>query len=125
MTGCWRWIRHDGTTLKDIGINPDGTLHNPNGYPEATVRTAIAAACERQRQKRSDAARKAAATRRRRQDRRVYDAARRIAEGHVYGPSENCFICGRGVDDPRSVQRGIGSDCWQLVLDAIAEGEPA
>jgi hypothetical protein len=28
----WRYVRHEGGILYDIGILDDGTLHNPNGY---------------------------------------------------------------------------------------------
>jgi hypothetical protein len=25
----WKWVFHEGDTLRDIGVNADGTLHNP------------------------------------------------------------------------------------------------
>jgi Family of unknown function (DUF6011) len=115
----WKWINHQGTRLLDIGIDPDGSLHNPNGYPADTVRAAVAAAEHRSHERRSRSARKAAETRRRRQDRRVYEAARRIIGREVFGPRDACYICGRGLGDSESIQRGIGSECWQLVLDVI------
>jgi hypothetical protein len=115
----WKWIRFEGDTLRDIGVNPDGTLHNPNGYPDATVRAAIAEAEDRRHRQSSDAAKKAAATRRRRQEKRVYDVARRISTGEAYGPATACVICGRGLDDEQSIHRGIGSECWQSVLQVI------
>jgi len=34
----------DGTPLHNVGIRDDGTLINPNGYPETLVREAIEAA---------------------------------------------------------------------------------
>lgn len=116
----WKWIRHDGDVLLDVGINDDGTLWNPHGEPEATVRAAIAAAEERDRHRRSKAARKAAETRRKRQERQVYKVAHEIVDGHRFGPASHCVICKRGLDDPQSIERGIGSDCWQDVLAAIA-----
>ena len=115
----WKWVLHESGTLHDVGVNPDGTLHNPNGYPDELVRTACAAAEQRRHARRSTAAKKAAGTRRNRQDRRVYDAARRIVDGEVFGPRQDCFICGRGLGDPESIGRGIGSECWQFVLDLI------
>ena len=41
----WKWVSHPegGARLSDVGIRPDGTLHNPNGYDEAVV----CQACER------------------------------------------------------------------------------
>jgi Family of unknown function (DUF6011) len=119
----WKWIRHEGTELYDIGVNADGTLHNPNGYPDGTVRAAVAAAEERRHTRRSNAARKAAETRRRRQDKHVYDVSQRIVDGEVFGPSEACVICGKGLGDPESKFRGIGSDCWQKVLTVIEAPE--
>jgi hypothetical protein len=115
----WKRVFHDGDRLYDIGRNADGTLHNPNGYPEELVRAAIDGAEERQRQRRSNAAKKAAETRRRRTEARIYQVARRIVDGEVFGPSDHCDLCGRGLDDPESIKRGIGSDCWQFVLDII------
>jgi hypothetical protein len=120
----WRWIYNEGDRLTDIGINPDGSLHNPNGYAEATVRAAIAAAEDRRHQRRQVSAAKGAATRRRRHEKRVYDVAQRIIAGGSYGPSEACVICGRGLDDPESIRRGIGSDCWQLVLGLLEGATP-
>ena len=115
----WKWIRHEDATLYDIGISADGSLHNPRGYPDATVRAAVAAAEERRRQRRSISARKAAETRRKRTEKRTYEVARRIVGGHMFGPADHCQICGRGLDDPVSIERGIGSECWQGVLDRI------
>lgn len=118
----WRWIHHDGKRLYDVGLNADGSLHNPNGYPEDIVRAVVTAADEDLRQRRSAAATKAAETRRRRQELRVYQVARRIGDGEAYGPAQACVICGRGLDDPQSIRRGIGSDCWQDVLSVIETG---
>jgi len=115
----YRWIRHDGDKLHDVGVNPDGSLHNPNGYPDDVVRAAVAGADERCHQRRSTAAAKAAETRRRRQDKRVYDTARRITNGEGFGPRDNCVICGRGLGDAHSVRRGVGSECWQSVLELL------
>jgi hypothetical protein len=115
----YRWINHGTARLESVGILEDGSLHNPNGYPEETVRTAVAEAEERQRERRSRGAQQAATTRARRQEQKVYAAAKRITEGLQTGPRENCCICGRGLDDADSVARGIGSDCWQLVLTEL------
>ena len=125
----WKWIHHEGSTLSDIGVNADGSLHNPRGYPDSTVRAAMAAAEERRSQRRSNSAKKAAETRRRRIEKRTYEVARRIVDGHVFGPASHCQVCGRGIDDPVSIERGVGSDCWQCVLTCIEapamSGSPA
>jgi hypothetical protein len=115
----WQWIYHGDQRLKDVGVDADGSLYNPNGYPEDIVRAAVTAADERDRQRRSEAAKKAAVTRRKRTERGVYAAAQRILRNEKCGPHNNCIICGRGLGDPESIQRGIGSECWQDVLQAI------
>lgn len=102
--------------LFDVGIEVDGSLHNPNGYPDDIVRTAIEAAEARRHQRRSEATKEAAATRRRRQQQRINSAALALAAGKSIGPRSSCYVCGRGLDDPQSVARGIGSECWQDVL---------
>jgi Family of unknown function (DUF6011) len=119
----WKWIwRAKGSSderLFDIGIEPDGSLHNPRGYPEEVVRAAILQAERRQHERRSEAAKKAAATRHKRQERKTYEAARKIVEGHKLGPRHHCVICGKGLSDTESIGRGIGSECWQGVLGII------
>jgi hypothetical protein len=117
----WRFQPRPGNPVPaerffDVGILPDGTLHNPRGYPEDEVRAAVLAADARCHERRSRAARKAAETRRHRRDAQVYAAVKRLASGGAFIPWTNCEVCGRGLDDPESIARGIGSDCWQDVL---------
>jgi hypothetical protein len=121
----WRYINHEGQTLHNIACHADGSLYNPNGYPDDLVRAAVAAAEEHQRQRRSEAAKQAAKTRQARKERLVYQAARRIIDGEVFGPRKSCFICKRGLGDPESIQRGIGSECWQFVLNHIKVAKTA
>ena len=111
----------DGGALRDVGIAADGTLHNPHGYPEELVRASIAGALDRQRARRSAAAQKAAKTRKARQEAKVYEVVEGIASGKAYGPADNCVCCWKGLDDPESIRRGIGSDCWQRVLKLVKE----
>jgi Family of unknown function (DUF6011) len=119
----WRWVWRDaprGERLFKVGILPDGTLHNPNGYPEDVVRAACEAAEARQHEWRSQAAKEAAKTRAGRQQFRVQEIAKRIALKQRTGPRGHCYVCGRGLSDPQSIARGIGSECWQGVLDQIS-----
>lgn len=102
--------------LFDVGINDDGTLHNPNGYAPELVLAAIGAATARRDHRRFEAAAKAAATRRRRREKRVHEAAARID----VGPRQACYVCGRGLADEQSIDRGIGPECWQDVLELIS-----
>jgi hypothetical protein len=34
----WRWVKTDNGRLLDVGILEDGSLHNPNVYPDDEVR---------------------------------------------------------------------------------------
>jgi hypothetical protein len=120
----YRWVFHPHSheralRLHDVGILDDGSLHNPNGYPEEVVRAAVLAADTRRHERRSRAAKEAAVTRARRQERCIQQTAKRIIESAKIGPRSNCVICGRGLGDPVSIDRGIGSECWQAVLDEI------
>ena len=119
--GRYKWVHHNETKLFQVGIWPDGTLWNPNGYPDDTVRAAVLEADERKHIRRSNAAKKAAETRRKRTAERVYIVARRIVEGRCFGPRHHCWICGKGLGDQQSIERGIGSECWQDVLTLISE----
>ena len=115
----YRWVHHEGGKLYDVGILADGSLHNPRNYPVDVVRAAVLAADARRHERRSRSALKAAQTRKRRTQARVHQIAARIVAGHRVGPRQHCALCGRGLDDPASVARGIGSECWQDVLVEI------
>jgi hypothetical protein len=120
----WKWVWKD-TEHKErflnVGMDADGTLCNPNGYPEQAVRAAIEEAKTLRFERHSRRAKKAAVTRGKRKDRRVYVAAQKLVEGQKLGPRSRCCICGKGLGDSASVGRGIGSECWQGVLRAIEE----
>ena len=115
----WRWVKHGEVKLYDIGIDDDGTLHNPNGYDEQTVREAIQSAKEEETRRRKEAAKKASETRRKRREKEVYRIAKAFVEGRATGPRSRCRVCGRKVTDHESIERGIGSECWQSVLEII------
>jgi hypothetical protein len=114
-------VTHNGAKLFQVGIWPDGALWNPNGYPDDVVRTAVLAADERKRVRRSNAAKKAAETRRERTEKFVYSVAKRLTEGGRYGPRYRCVICEKHLTDRQSIDRGIGPECWQGVLMRIEE----
>jgi hypothetical protein len=117
----YRWVRCGPEILRDVGILDDGTLHNPRGYPDDVVRAAVQAADGRRTERRRNGAKKAAATRQRRHELRVRQIAARIVASGSIGNRCNCALCGRGLTDPESVARGIGSECWQDVLRAVEE----
>lgn len=108
-------------TMRDVGILADGTLHNPNGYPEDVVRASVLAAIEQERDSRSQAAKKAAVTRSIRRKRKIYETVRKLGLGHKFGPRTHCMLCNTEMSDPESIDRGIGSDCWQDVMQAMQE----
>jgi Family of unknown function (DUF6011) len=85
-------------------------------------RHAVLVADARRHERRIAAAKLAAETRGRRRKRKVYAAAKKLTfQGDKIGPRNNCVICGRGLDDPQSIARGVGSECWQDVLTAISQ----
>src|SRR5262249_37907513 len=94
-------------------------------HHDDVVRAAVSAADARRYDRRSRAAKKAAVTRARRHAQRVYQAAMRIARGIGIGEQHNCYICARRLDDPDSIARGIGSECWQEVLRKIEKARAA
>jgi hypothetical protein len=65
----WNLVTYNGMRMRQVGIMPDGTLYNPNGYPEDDVRTAVIAADARRHERRSQASKDAAVTRRQRTSR--------------------------------------------------------
>jgi hypothetical protein len=121
----YNWVTHNGEKLFEVGIQSDGTLYNPRGYPEDDVRAAVLAADARCHERRSRAAKKAAETRRHRQEKKVYDIANRIVAGHSIGPPRRCAVCAKRLDDQQSIARGIGSECWQGVLRLITSARGA
>jgi hypothetical protein len=117
----YRWVGNPdgGRPLYNVGILTDGTLHNPNGYPEDLVRRAVSEADARRQARRQEAAQRAAATRARRHERRVLQTAQAIVAGNQFGPRNHCVICRKALSDEASIARGIGSECWQHLLGRI------
>jgi hypothetical protein len=121
MTYRWVYTSDFKRKLHDVGILPDGTLHNPNNYPEDLVRESIASAQQRRHERRSRAAKEDAKTREERKQLMVWNVAWRMLRDEKIEPSLNCVICGKGLGDRESIARSIGSECWQHVLQAITE----
>jgi hypothetical protein len=115
----YRWVHrpYGRDRLYDVGILPDGSLHNPNGYPDDLVREAVEATDARRHERRSNAAKKAAVTRRQRQTRRVQRlATQTLLTKHGIGERQSCAVCGRRLEDQISIKRGIGPECWEQVM---------
>jgi hypothetical protein len=59
-------------------------------------------------------------------ERRIARIAERLAAGEQIGGWRECLGCGQRLDDPASIERGIGKCCWQEVaaqVEAIAARE--
>jgi hypothetical protein len=117
----YKWVNCDGGKLYEVGILADGTLYNPRGYPDDVVRATVLAADADRHDRRSRAAKKAAATNAERRALKVRIIAERIAARQATGPAHHCYVCGRQLTDQQSVNRGIGSECWQEVLTKVEE----
>ena len=127
MTGIWRYIRRDGEQFNSIGVRTDGTLFNPNGYPEPVVRDVITWAEDRLKERRSRAAIKAGVTRAKRQELRVHRMAEKLLADERIPPTHYCYCCRRKLVDQESIDRSVGPECWDRVLlkmTAIAEAAP-
>jgi hypothetical protein len=121
----FKWIRlPNKERLYHVGILTDGSLYNPNGYPEDLVRTSVITAIERRAQRRKEGAQRAAKTRQERLNGRLYETVKRLKLGHRFGPRQRCYVCTKALIDSESIERGIGPECWQGVLRRIhGDGE--
>ena len=120
----YRWVYTNDLkqTLYDVGIRQDGSLHNPNNYPDDLVRKSIAGAVRRQHERRSNAAKQAATTREKRKQLMVWKVAQAsVAKRTVQAKPELWDLAARGSAIVKSIERSIGSDCWQHVLQAITK----
>ena len=132
----FRWVRdyrgkperQPGTTiaediragkLYDVGIRVDGTLHNPNGYPEDVVRRSLEEMLARYHAACSAAAKKAVVTRAIRRKNKINVIAKSIASKSGVKPGTHCYVYGKGLTDAESIARGIGPECWQDVLREV------
>jgi hypothetical protein len=116
----WLWLNSEKKErLRQVGILADGSLWNPNNYPEDVVRAACLAELADRHERRSRAAKEAAQTRGKRKQLRVWGTAKRIAAKQQTGPRQHCYVCGRHLTDAESITRGIGSECWQQVLEQV------
>ena len=61
----------------------------------------------------------AVATRARRREQHINLIAEKYVAGHRFGPRQQCVICRTFLSDPVSIQRGIGSECWDHMLQWI------
>jgi hypothetical protein len=119
----WRWIHTPAGGMKSPALWVENgvvvrTEADGDHTPEEIVRT-IYDALKRERERRRESAAKAAVTRAKRRQLKIDLVVQRYRETGVLTPSKKCQICGRALDDHESIQRGIGSECWQGVLSII------
>jgi hypothetical protein len=133
MSG-YHWLRDrsTGITYYDIELDGAGNVvavdrarpaiwgDSPPRIDVATVQKLVTDARVREHQRRSDSAKRAAQTRAARRERMVYKIAERLRTGGTLQRSEHCLLCHKVLSDTESIERGIGSECWQMVLNAIS-----
>ena len=107
----------------NVGFYHDGSLYNPDGYPEEAARAYIEPRYLEWKQERDErrkaGAAKAAKKRRHRREQRIHTAGAVLLREEPLGPRDDCYICHKKLDDEESVARGIGPECWQHVLEWI------
>jgi Family of unknown function (DUF6011) len=119
----WSWIRNGETKITGVRISHNGSeiteAHSDNVASTNLIVSAVLGALQRRRSKRSKSALKAAETRKLRRDAKVNWIAKELISNRTFKPTYQCRVCGKKITDTESMERGIGSDCWQTVLEAI------
>lgn len=121
----WRYVFDTtGSSIKDCELQiEDGQIVSATAstdHTESEIVNGIYRALRKRRKKRKEAAVKAAVTRQRCRELKAKKIARQMAFGGETGPAKNCLVCGRPVSDQESIDRGVGSECWQGVLGFAA-----
>jgi hypothetical protein len=102
-------------------------LFNPTHCKNTTAGAGSSAAAveadAREHERKSEASKRAVQTRRAPQEARIHLAARRIVSAMSIDQQRRCYCCGKALTDSESNARGIGSECWQRVLDAVGSIE--
>lgn len=112
----WRYIRRDGEGFDNVGINRDGSLWNPNGYPEERVRPVVERIVNEKLEERAAAIKRGVEKRKRRRLSRIAEAAHRLRTQAGIGDRVSCYCCLKALTDPVSIKRGIGPECWEHVV---------
>jgi hypothetical protein len=119
----WTNLEHPGKLVYKVGFYDDGTLYNPEGYPEEEARRLIepryAKWKEEREERRKRGAARAVITRARRREKLINEIADKMVRDEQIGPRHSCCICKRKLTDEVSIARGIGSECWQGILDWV------
>jgi hypothetical protein len=120
----WRWITVGDRRMTNVHIRlkhekvVEATADG--GFTSAEIVRECFAAFVRRHKRRSESAKRGARTAAKRRQLLVYEAAEAL-KNNALTPRTRCRICGRGLEDPASIERGIGSECWDQVLAALTE----
>ena len=58
-------------------------------------------------------------TRARRRESQINAVVKAIFEGEAIGPRSRCACCRKNLDDPLSIQRGIGPECYEAITQMV------
>jgi hypothetical protein len=119
------WNYLSGAHVWGLQYGLDGSLTFEGTADTVEVLRELVLANRRLKARRSKSAQRAAKKRADRRSKMVYNLVAEMQAGKVLQPADNCRLCGRGLDDAESVNRGIGSECWQGVLEALRAREAA
>jgi hypothetical protein len=87
---------------------------------EAEIQTTLpTAAIEAARQRRAHELALAADKRAARREKNIHEAAAEYLRHNQLGARSHCRICERRLTDEPSIQRGIGPECWDHILNRI------
>jgi Family of unknown function (DUF6011) len=121
----WRYVRHNGESFERVGIERDGSLWNPNGYPEERVRPIVEYFVNQKLVQRVAAIKRGVETRKRRRLTRIAEAAHKLRTQAGIGDRLCCYCCNKAFTDPVSIKRGIGPECWEHVVRRMEQQERA
>ncbi len=110
-------VEHDGKQI----IAATASITNGRMPTATEIVRAVYGAESRRLAKRKRAAEKAAATRERRHTNQLYRVARAYLDNQLV-PGTHCVLCHKRLTDPVPLARGIGPECFGMVLQAVERG---
>jgi hypothetical protein len=112
----WRYVKHNGESFNNVGIERDGRLWNPNGYPEERLRPVVEYFVNKELEERAAAIKRGVEKRKQRRLSRIAEAAHKLRTQAGIGDRLSCYCCSKALTDPVSIKRGIGPECWEHVV---------
>lgn len=119
----WHWVNvpNRGRVENVVLETTSGKVTRLDFTGEADRQEVLAALVEsrrKRRQRRKESARRGVETRNRRRASQDYAVAKAIVEG-LFTPQPWCACCKRMLSDGESVNRGVGSECWNAIKGII------